>query len=137
MWVGAQDAELGEGVSVDGQPSGAGAFEPGVEPMLVAAFDEPAADGQFAGDGPGVVSVQRRAAQAAHFLDQQRFDLGGRAQRAAFDLRQRAHGLETPPQIRAASPPLGHLCFKFGSRGISMFWVHGLGYLTRCPKKYA
>ena len=55
MVVGAQDAELGEGVGVGGQPGGAGTFEPGVQDVLVAAFDETAADGQFPGDGPGVV----------------------------------------------------------------------------------
>ena len=44
--VDAQDTELGQRVGVGGQPDGARSFEPGMPDTLVAAFDEPAADGQ-------------------------------------------------------------------------------------------
>ncbi len=68
--VGAQDAELGDGVGVGGQPGRARSFEPGVENVLVAAFDEPAADGQFSGDGSDVIQrvapVAQIAARRAH-----------------------------------------------------------------------
>ena len=43
--VGAQDAELGERIGMGGKPGGACSFEPGVEDVFVAAFDEAAADG--------------------------------------------------------------------------------------------
>ena len=63
--VGAQDAELGEGVGVVGQPGAAGLFEPRVQDVLMAGLDEAAADGQIAGEGPGVVQAFEAVAQVA------------------------------------------------------------------------
>ena len=65
MLVDAQNTELGQRVGVRGQPGGARSLEPGVEHMFVAAFDEPAADGQFAGDGSGVVERVAPVAEVA------------------------------------------------------------------------
>ena len=43
--IGAQDAELSDGIGVGWQPGGARTFESGMQDMLVARFDEAGTDG--------------------------------------------------------------------------------------------
>ena len=63
--VGAEDTELGDGVSMCGQPSGARAFESGVEDVLVARFDEAGTDGEFLRDSGWVVESVEAIGQIA------------------------------------------------------------------------
>jgi hypothetical protein len=56
--IGAESAELAEGVSVGGGPPSAGFFEAGLEVVAVAAFDETRADGQIEREGAGITSAR-------------------------------------------------------------------------------
>ncbi len=72
--VGAQSAELTEGVSVNFGPPGAGLFEASLEDVSVAAFDQAGADGQVVRQGVGVVELVGAIAEVTQ----------GRAQRGVF-----------------------------------------------------
>jgi hypothetical protein len=63
--VGAEDAELGEGFGVLGEPCGAGLFEAGLEYVAVGGLDHAGANGQVLGDGAGVVEVVFATVQVA------------------------------------------------------------------------
>ena len=66
--IGAENAQVGDLVSVLGQPGRAGLFEPGLEAMSVTTFDQARADRQTQRQGAGIVQGIESVAQIAMTL---------------------------------------------------------------------
>ena len=63
--IGAESAELAEGVSVGFSPPSANFLDAGLEDVAVAAFDHTGADGQVEGRGAGIVELVGAIPQVA------------------------------------------------------------------------
>ncbi len=55
--IGAEGAELAEGVGVGLGPPGAGFFEPGLQDVFMATFDQAGTDGQVVRERVGVIEL--------------------------------------------------------------------------------
>ena len=78
--VGAEDTQLGDGICVRVEPCGSGLFQTGLEDVLMAGLDHAAADGEFTGEGVGVVQCIAAVIQIA---------IGGADWRRFLGLRRR------------------------------------------------